>query len=236
MALGLDADSVAEKLEGMYLRILRRMSRWSDASGGALHGGWPAGVAALTFFDLQFSIAGRALTVVAMAVGLAGVLAAPLADAVLLALAVSLFPGDAGVLSVMLALTVPGSKKPKPGIRWLAAFDAAFGFFVSAAGSALFSVIAVEARPLQWFVWTATMGAPLLLVGGAFLRLPKQFAPLLLRFLGLCFGCKSRYVSRSYPRHGESEPGDWFAGVWGDANMVGLWGPSSLSVCAVRGC
>src|SRR5207248_2939712 len=35
-------------------------------------------------------------------------------------------------------------------------------------------------------------------------------------------------------RHGEMEPGDWFAGVWDDANMVGLWGAATLSVCAVR--
>ena len=49
---------------------------------------WIAGgVAALALFDLQFSIAGKALTVVAIAIGLAGVLVAPLADAMLLAIA-----------------------------------------------------------------------------------------------------------------------------------------------------
>ena len=66
---------------------------------------WMAvGVAALALFDLQFSVVGKALTLVAMAVGLVGVLAAPLADALILALAVSLFPGDAALLGAMLAL------------------------------------------------------------------------------------------------------------------------------------
>ena len=63
----------------MIGRIWRRAPWW--IAGGA---------AALVLLDLQFSIAGKALTLVAIVIGLAGVLVAPLADAMLLAIAVSL--------------------------------------------------------------------------------------------------------------------------------------------------
>ena len=111
-----------------------------------------------------------------------------------------------------------------------------FGFFVSAAGSALFSVMVVEARPLQWFVWTATMGAPLLpLLGGGFLRLPHQFAPLLSRFLVFVLWLQVPVVAAQYARLAEVQTGDWYSGTWANpANLVGLWGAVVLVGLRVR--
>jgi hypothetical protein len=196
---------------------------------------WIAGgVAALALFDLQFSIAGKALTVVAIAIGLAGVLVAPLADAMLLAIAVSLFPGDAALLGVTLALLYRAARSRRLGFDSSLRSMLLFGFFVSAVGSALFGVLAVEARPLQWFVWMATLGAPLLLLGGAFHRLPHRLAPILSRYLIFVLWLQVPVCIAQLVRHGEPEPGDWFAGLWGDANLVGLWGAATLSVCAVR--
>ena len=97
----------------------------------------------------------------------------------------------------------------------------------------MFGVIAIEARPLQWFVWMATLGAPLLLLGGAFYRLPHRLAPLLSRFLVFVLWLQVPICIAQLVRHGEPEPGDWFAGLWGDANLVGVWGAATLSVCAV---
>ena len=192
------------------------------------------GIAVLALFDLQFSVAGKALTLVAIAIGLAGVLWAPLADALLLAIAVSLFPGDAALFGVTLALLYRAARSRRLGFDGSLRSMLLFGFFVSAVGSALFGVMAVEARPLQWFVWTATLGAPLLLLGGAFLRLPYRLAPLLSRFLVFVLWLQVPICIAQLVRHGEPEPGDWFAGLWGDANMVGLWAAATLSVCAVR--
>jgi hypothetical protein len=196
---------------------------------------WIAGgVAALALFDLQFGVAGRALTLVAIAIGLAGVLVAPLADAMLLAIAVSLFPGDAALLGVTLALLYRAARSRRLGFDGSLRSMLLFGFFVSAVGSALFGVMAVEARPLQWFVWMATLGAPLLLLGGAFHRLPHRLAPILSRYLTFVLWLQVPVCIAQLVRHGEPEPGDWFAGLWGDANLVGLWGAATLSVCAVR--
>jgi hypothetical protein len=196
---------------------------------------WIAGgVAALALFDLQFSIAGRVLTLVAVAIGLAGVLVAPLADAMLLAIAVSLFPGDAALLGVTLALLYRAARSQSLGFDGSLRSMLLFGFFVSAAGSALFSVMVVEARPLQWFVWTATMGAPLLLLGGGFLRLPHQFAPLLSRFLVFVLWLQVPVVAAQYARLAEVQTGDWYSGTWANPNLVGLWGAVVLSVCGVR--
>jgi hypothetical protein len=196
---------------------------------------WIAGgVAALALFDLQFSVAGKALTLVAMVIGLAGVLVAPLADAMLLAIAVSLLPGDVALFGMTLVLLYRAARSRSLGFDGSLRSMLLFGFFVSAVGSALFGVMAVEARPLQWFVWTATLGAPLLLLGGAFLRLPHQFAPLLSRFLVFVLWLQVPICIAQLIRHGEPEPGDWFAGLWGDANLVGLWGAATLSVCTVR--
>jgi hypothetical protein len=192
------------------------------------------GIAALALFDLQFSVAGRALTLVAIAIGVAGVLVAPLADAMLLAIAVSLFPGDAALLGVTLALLYRAARSRSLGFDGSLRSMLLFGFFVSAAGSALFSMIAVEARPLQWFVWTATLGAPLLLLGGAFLRLPYQLAPLLSRFLVFVLWLQVPVCAAQYARLAELQPGDWYTGTWGNANLVGLWGAVALSVCGVR--
>jgi hypothetical protein len=196
---------------------------------------WIAGgVAALALFDLQFSVAGKALTLVAMAIGVAGVLVAPLADAMLLAIAVSLFPGDAALFGVTLALLYRAARSRRLGFDGSLRSMLLFGFFVSAVGSALFGMMAVEARPLQWFVWMATLGAPLLLLGGAFHRLPHRLAPLLSRFLVFVLWLQVPICIAQLVRHGEPEPGDWFAGLWGDANLVGLWGAATLSVCTVR--
>jgi hypothetical protein len=196
---------------------------------------WIAGgIAALALFDLQFSIAGKALTLVAIAIGLAGALVAPLADAMLLAIAVSLFPGDAALLGVTLALLYRAARSRSLGFDGSLRSMLLFGFFVSAVGSALFGMMAVEARPLQWFVWMATLGAPLLLLGGAFHRLPYQFARRLSRFLLFVLWLQIPVCIAQLVRHGEPEPGDWFAGLWGNANLVGVWGAATLSVCAVR--
>ena len=102
-----------------------------------------------------------------------------------------------------------------------------FGFFVSAVGSALFGVLAVEARPLQWFVWMATLGAPLLLLGGAFHRLPHRLAPILSRYLIFVLWLQVPFVSlpAQLVRHGEPEPGRLVRQLVGDANLVGIWGP-----------
>ncbi len=204
--------------------LLWRRAPWWMASG----------VAALALFDLQSNGAGKALTLVAIAIGLAGVLAAPLADALLLALAVSLFPGDAALLGVVLALLYRVARNGSLGFDGSWRSMLLFGFFVCAAGAALFGLIAVEARPLQWFVWMATLGAPLLLLGAAFPRLPYPFAPLLSRFLVFVLWLQVPVCIAQLVRHGAPEPGDWFAGVWGDSNMVGLWGAVTLSVCGVR--
>src|ERR1700704_142641 len=155
------------------------------------------GIAALALFDLQFSVAGRALTLVAIAIGVAGVLVAPLADAMLLAIAVSLFPGDAALLGVTLALLYRAARSRRLGFDGSLRSMLLFGFFVSAVGSALFGVMAVEARPLQWFVWMATLGAPLLLLGGAFHRLPHRLAPILSRYLTFFFFVASPGVYRA---------------------------------------
>ncbi len=206
------------------IRVLWRHAPWWIAGGAAI----------LALFDWQFTVAGRALTIVAMAIGLAGVLTASLTDAMLLAIAVSLFPGDAALLGVALALLYRVEKLGSLG------FDASlrsmllFGFFVSAAGSALFGMLAVEARPLQWFVWIATFGAPLLLLGSAVPSLSYEFASLLPRFLLFVLWLQVPVCAAQLVRHGELEPGDWFAGLWGNANLVGLWGGVTLSVCAVR--
>ena len=190
--------------------------------------------AALALFDWQFSVASRALTLAAMAIGLAGVLAAPLADALLLAIAMSLFPGDVALLGVTLALLYRAARSRNLGFDGSLRSMLLFGFFVSAAGSALFGLLAVEARPLQWFVWMATLGAPLLLLGGAFPRLPDHIAPLLSRFLVFVLWLQVPVCIAQLVRYGQPEPGDWFAGLWGDANLVGVWGAVTLSVCAVR--
>jgi hypothetical protein len=196
---------------------------------------WLAVAAAvLALLNLQFTVTGKALTLGAAAVSVAGVLTAPAADALMLALAVSLFPGDAALLGVTLALLYRVARNRSLGFDGSLRSMLLFGFFVSAAGSALFGLIAIEARPLQWFVWIATLGAPLLLLGGAFLRLPDQFAPRLSRFLLFVLWLQVPVCIVQFVRHGELEPGDWFAGIWGDANLVGLWGAATLSVCAVR--
>ncbi len=206
------------------IRAFWRRAPWWIAGGAAI----------LALFDLQFTVAGRALTIVAMAIGLLGVLVAPLTDALLLAIAVSLFPGDAALLGVTLVLLYRAARRGSLG------FDASlrsmllFGFLVSAAGSALFGMFAVEARPLQWFVWMATFGAPLLLLGSAVPRVSYQLAPLLPRFLLFVLWLQVPVCAAQLLRHGELEPGDWFAGLWANANLVGLWGGVALSVCAVR--
>ena len=195
---------------------------------------WIAGgVASLALFHFQFSVAGKALTLVAIVIGLAGVLVAPLADAMLLAIAMSLLPGDVALFGMTLGLLYRATRSRSLGFDGSLRSMLLFGFFVSAVGSALFGVMAVEARPLQWFVWTATLGAPLLLLGGAFLRLPYQLAPLLSRFLVFVLWLQVPVCIAQLVRHGEPEPGDWFAGLWGNANLVGLWGAATLSVCAV---
>ncbi|MET0166994.1 MAG: hypothetical protein ABW318_18575 [Vicinamibacterales bacterium] len=196
---------------------------------------WMAfGAAALALFDLQFSVVGRALTLGAIAIGLAGVLVAPWADALLLAIAMSLFPGDAWLLGVAPALLYRAARNRSLGFGRSLRSMLLVGFFISAAGSALFGLIAIEARPLQWFVWMATLGAPLLLLGGAFPRLPNQIVPVLSRFLLSVLWLQVPVCIAQLVRHGEPEPGDWFAGLWGDANLVGLWGAATMSVCAVR--
>src|SRR5438876_10300502 len=196
---------------------------------------WMAvGVAALALFDLQFSVVGKALTLVSMAVGLVGVLAAPLADALILALAVSLFPGDAALLGAMLALLLRVATNRNLGFDGSLRSMLLFGFFVSAAGSALFGLIAVEARPLQWFLWMATLGGPLLLLGGARLRLPPEFAPRLTRFLIFALWLEGPVCAAQYARLAEVQIGDWYTGTWGNANLVGLWAAVALSVCGVR--
>jgi hypothetical protein len=196
---------------------------------------WIAGgVAALALFDLQFSVAGRALTLVAIVIGVAGVLVAPLTDAMLLAIAVSLVPGDAALFGVTLALLYRAARSRRLGFDGSLRSMLLFGFFVSAAGSALFGVIAVEARPLQWFVWMATLGAPLLLLGGAFHRLPHRLAPLLSRFLVFVLWLQVPVVAAQYARLAEVQIGDWYSGTWANPNLVGLWGAVVLSVCGVR--
>jgi hypothetical protein len=196
---------------------------------------WIAGgVAALALFDLQFSIAGRALTLVALAIGLTGVLVAPLADAILLAIAVSLFPGDAALFGVTLALLYRAARSRSLGFDGSLRSMLLFGFFVSAVGSALFGMMAVEARPLQWFVWMVTLGAPLLLLGGAFLRLPYQFAPLLSRFLVFVLWLQVPVCAAQYARLAELQIADWYTGTLDNANVLGLWAAIALSVCGVR--
>jgi hypothetical protein len=196
---------------------------------------WIAGgAAALALFDLQLSIAGEALSLLAIAIGLAGVLVAPLADAMLLAIAVSLFPGDVALCGVTLALLYRAARSRSLGFDGSLRSMLLFGFFVSAVGSALFGMIAVEARPLQWFVWMATLGAPLLLLGGAFLRLPYQFAPLLSRFLVFVLWLQVPVCAAQYARLAELQTGDWYTGTWDNANLVGLWSAIALSVCGVR--
>lgn len=207
----------------MIARVWRRAPWWMAT-----------GIAVLALFDLQFSGAGTALRLIAMAIGLAGVLSAPLADALLLALAMSLFPGDAALLGVLLALLYRTARDRSLGFGGSVQSMLLFGIFVSAACSALFGLIVIEARPLQWFVWMATLGTPLLLLGGAFPFLPRQFAPLLSRFLVWVLWLQVPVCISQLVRHGAPEPGDWFAGVWANANMVGLWGAATLSVCAVR--
>ena len=119
---------------------------------------WIAGgVASLALFDFQFSVAGKALTLVAMVIGLVGVLVAPLADAMLLAIAVSLLPGDVALFGMTLGLLYRAARSRSLGFDGSLRSMLLFGFFVSAVGSALFGAMAVEARPLQWFVWTATL-------------------------------------------------------------------------------
>jgi hypothetical protein len=196
---------------------------------------WMAtGVAALALFDWQFTVAGKTLTFAAIAIGMAGVLTASLIDALMLALAVSLFPVDAALLGVMLALLLRVARNRSLGFDRSLRSVLLLGFFVSAAGSALFGLIVVEARPLQWFVWIATLGAPLTLLGGTFLRLPDQFAPRLSRFLLFVLWLQVPVCIAQLIRHGALEPGDWFGGIWADSNLVGLWGAATLSVCAVR--
>jgi len=190
--------------------------------------------AALALFDVQFSVAGRMVTLAAMVIALAGVLAAPLADAMLIGIAASLFPGDAALFGVTLALLYRviriGGLRFSGSLRSLLLF----GFFISAIASAVFGLITIGARPLQWFVWMVTLGAPLLLLGAACPRLPDQIAPLLSRFLLFVLWLQVPICIVQLIRHGEPEPGDWFAGTWGNANLVGLWGAATLSVCVVR--
>jgi len=196
---------------------------------------WMAvGAAALALFDLQVSVAGRALTLAAMAIGLVGVLAAPLADALLLAIAVSMFPGEVALLGVTLALLYRTARSRSLGFGSSLRSMLLVGFFISAAGSALFGLIAIEARPLQWFVWLVTLGAPLLLLGGAFPRLPDQIAPLLSRFLVFVLWLQVPVVAAQYARLAEVQTGDWYTGTWDNANLVGLWAAVALSVCVVR--
>src|SRR5262249_52478328 len=90
------------------------------------------------------------------------------------------------------------------------------------------------ARPLQWFVWMATLGAPLLLLGGASPHLTDHDASRLSRFLVFVLWLQVPVCVVQLLRHGELQPGDWFAGSWGNSNLVGLWGATTLSVCAVR--
>lgn len=196
---------------------------------------WMAvGAATLALFDLQSGIVGNALTLAAMAIGLAGVLVAPWADALLLVIAISLFPGDIALLGAMLALLSRAASSHSLQCDGSLRSMLLFGFFVSAAGSALFGLMAVEARPLQLFVWVATLGAPLLLLGGTSPRLADHVAPRLSRFLVFVLWLQVPVCVVQLVRHGELEPGDWFAGSWGTANLVGLWGATTLSVCAVR--
>jgi len=192
------------------------------------------GIAGLALFDMQFGVAGRALTIVAVVIGVVGVLTAGLADALLVGLAVALFPSDAGLLGVMLALLYRMARSESLKLDGSLRSMLLVGFFVSAAGSALFGLLAIEARPLQWFVWMATLGCPVLLLGTARPRLPDQFAPRLSRFVVFVLWLQVPVCMAQLVRHGALEPGDWFSGTWGNSNLVGLWGAVTLSVLAVR--
>jgi hypothetical protein len=196
---------------------------------------WMAiGAATLALFDVQLGIAGKALMLAVMAIGLVGAVVAPWADALPLAIAVSLFPGDIALLGTMLVLLFRAAASRSLRFGDSLRSMMFVGFFISAAGSALFGLIAVEARPIQCFVWMATLGAPLLLLGGASPRLPDHVAPLVSRFLVFALWLQVPVCVVQLVRHGGPEPGDWFAGSWNNQNLVGLWGATTLSVCAVR--
>jgi hypothetical protein len=96
------------------------------------------GAATLALFDLQLGAAGNTLRLAAMAIGLAGVLMAPWADALLLVIAVPLFPGDVALLGVMLALLYRAARSRSLRYSGSLRSMALAGFFISAPGSALF--------------------------------------------------------------------------------------------------
>ena len=105
---------------------------------------WIAGgVASLALFHFQFSVAGKALTLVAIVIGLAGVLVAPLADAMLLAIAMSLLPGDVALFGMTLGLLYRATRSRSLGFDGSLRSMLLFGFFVSVVGSALFGVMAL---------------------------------------------------------------------------------------------
>src|SRR5262249_52322144 len=126
---------------------------------------------ALGLFHLQFGTAGSALTLAAMAIALAGVLMAPWADSLLLVIAVSLFPGDVALLGVMLALLYRAARSRSLRYSGSLRSMALAGFFISAASSALFGPIAIEAGPPPGLLWVAALGAPVRLLRGASPRL-----------------------------------------------------------------
>lgn len=195
---------------------------------------WIACLAALlALFDVQFSSAGRAITSIAMAIGLAGVLCAPLIDALLLAIAMSLFPGDTLLLGVTLGLLYRVARRGSIRFDGSLRSMLLFGFFVSAAGSALFGMLAVESRPLQWFVWTVTFAAPVVLLGFASPVIPHAATSRIERFLLFIMWLQLPVCISQIARHG-TEYADWFAGTWNNSNLVGLWGAITLSILAAR--
>src|SRR5438874_1902013 len=76
--------------------------------------------------------------------------------------------------------------------------------------------------------WIASVAAVL-----ALLDLQFGIAGRTLSIAALAIGVAG-ILAAQLVRHGQLEPGDWFAGLWSNANLVGVWGSVTLGVCAVR--
>jgi len=193
-----------------------------------------AAIACLAMLGVDALTLGERLEMLAAVLCLIAVCIARFEHALLFLVALSTIHGDVALLAAQLALLV------RLVLRGELALDKSFASLllcavaVSTAGSALFGFFTMQQRPLQWLIWLTTMGFPLAMLGMARARIPDAASARLWRFLLFCLGVQIPIGIVDLYRHGEATPGDWFAGTWQDANVLGLWAACALSVAFIR--
>lgn len=193
-----------------------------------------AGAALVALAGWEHQALGIAVHHAGILAALLGILFAPLRCTFALLIAMSLLSGDTGLMGAQAILLLRLAARGQLALPANLLSYLLCAFFISAIGSALFGLVAVEMRPLQWFVWALTLGVPLVLLGAARPAIRQDTAHRLLRFVLFCLAVQIPIGALQLYRHGALEPGDWFSGTWEDANMVGLWAACATTVGIIR--